>query len=95
MTHRRAIEAKVKQYETLISATETWFAFKKRKASDAEVEAFHAGYKAAQALLAERDEAHSLLLECLGDYGHPMFTDRHRMADRLCQHLSPKEPAND
>ena len=24
-----------------------------------------------------------LLQECLGDYGHPRFTDRHGMADRI------------
>jgi hypothetical protein len=30
----------------------------------------------------------SLLKECLEDYGHPKFTDRHRMADRIRSALS-------
>jgi hypothetical protein len=32
----------------------------------------------------------SLLRECLGDYGHPNFTDRYGMADRIRTALNQK-----
>ena len=35
-------------------------------------------------------KARSLLHECLTDYGHPNFTDRHGMADRLRLALTDK-----
>ena len=39
-------------------------------------------------LEAENAVLRSLLKECLGDYGHPMFTDRHGMADRIREALN-------
>jgi hypothetical protein len=36
------------------------------------------------------EEAQSMLRECLRDYGHPNFTDRHGMADRIRATLKGK-----
>ena len=38
-------------------------------------------------LLDELNKCRALLRSCLGDYGHPNFTDRHGMADRLRKRL--------
>ena len=50
-----------------------------------QVEELIAGVRAeaAEAEQSRMRRAESLLRECLGDYGHPNFTDRHGMADRL------------
>jgi hypothetical protein len=39
--------------------------------------------KGLRAAAAKMDNYSALLRECLSDYGHPNFTDRHGMADRL------------
>jgi hypothetical protein len=53
-------------------------------------EAIRALLKAYQEQRRALERSESLLRECLGDYGHPNFTDRYGMADRIRTALNQK-----